>query len=97
MCIRDSFYTGIVALSVFAVSLSFSVSQKRAYLKADTAIVLKPVTSVRSSPSSESAKDLFVLHEGTKVRIIDKVGKWSNIELADGRQGWMLSQDMEVI
>ena len=55
------------------------------------------MTSVRSSPSSESAKDLFVLHEGTKVRIIDKVGEWSNIELADGRQGWMLSQDMEVI
>lgn len=94
---KTGFYTGIVALSVFAVSLSFSVSQKRAYLKADTAIVLKPVTSVRSSPSSESAKDLFVLHEGTKVRIIDKVGEWSNIELADGRQGWMLSQDMEVI
>ena len=47
--------------------------------------------------SYEAAKDLFVLHEGTKVKVIDSVGSWNNIELADGRQGWIPSSDIEMI
>ena len=66
-------------------------------MKADDAVVMRPVTSVKSSPSAESSKDLFILHEGTKVRIIDEVGSWNNIELADGRQGWIPSADIEII
>ena len=66
-------------------------------MKADEAIVMRPVTSVKSSPSGEASTDLFVLHEGTKVRLIDQVGSWSNIELADGRQGWMRTGDLETI
>ena len=66
-------------------------------MKVDDAIVMRPVTSVKSSPSSESSQDLFILHEGTKVKIIDEVGGWNNVELADGRQGWLPSADLEVI
>ena len=70
---RAGFFTGLVML-VFAVfSLTFSIWQKRDSMKADDAVVMRPVTSVRSSPSSESSTDLFILHEGTKVRIIDAV------------------------
>jgi SH3-like domain-containing protein len=61
------------------------------------AIVMRPVSSVKSSPSADSAKDLFILHEGTRVRILDNVSSFSNIELADGRQGWIASGDIEVI
>ena len=66
-------------------------------MSADEAIIMRPVTSVKSSPTSGASTDLFILHEGTKVRIIDEVGKWKNIELADGRQGWLPSDDMELI
>ena len=66
-------------------------------MSADDAIVMRPVTSVKSSPSSEASTDLFILHEGTKVKILDTVGNWNNVELADGRQGWMLSKDLEII
>ena len=66
-------------------------------MRADDAVVMRPVTSVKSSPSSEASTDLFILHEGTKVKIIDAVGSWNNIELADGRQGWIQSGDIEVI
>jgi SH3-like domain-containing protein len=55
------------------------------------------VTSVKSSPSGEASKDLFILHEGTKVKLIDQLGTWSKVELADGRQGWMKTDDLEVI
>lgn len=94
---RAGFFTGVVLLFFAFASLGFSMWQKNSYMKADDAIVLKPVSSVKSSPSGDSAKDLFVLHEGTKVEIIDSVGGWSNIELADGRQGWIPSSDIETI
>ena len=94
---RIGFYCGIVLLLFSIGALSFSVWQKSDSLKSDTAIVMSPVSSVKSSPSSGSSKDLFVIHEGTKVTILDEVGSWKNISLADGRQGWIPSSDLEVI
>ena len=94
---RTGFFTGIVMLLLAVMSVTFSLWQKNDYMSADEAVVMRPVTSVKSSPAAESSTDLFILHEGTKVRIIDSVGRWNNIELADGRQGWLPSEDLEVI
>lgn len=94
---RAGFYCGIVLLLLSAGALSFSVWQKSDSVKTDTAIVMSPVSSVKSSPSSGSSKDLFVIHEGTKVTILDEVGSWKNIALADGRQGWIPASDIEII
>ena len=94
---RTGFFTGIVMLMLAASSLGFSLWQKNDYMSADEAIVMRPVSSVKSSPSAEASTDLFILHEGAKVRILDEVGRWKNIELADGRQGWLPSDDIEVI
>lgn len=94
---RAGFYCGIVLLLLSAGALSFSIWQKSDSVKTDTAIVMSPVSSVKSSPSSGSSKDLFVIHEGTKVTILDEVGTWKNISLADGRQGWIPASDIEII
>lgn len=94
---RAGFYCGIMLLLLSAGALSFSIWQKSDSVKTDTAIVMSPVSSVKSSPSSGSSKDLFVIHEGTKVTILDEVGSWKNIALADGRQGWITSNELEVI
>lgn len=94
---RVGFYCGIVLLLLSAGALSFSIWQKSDSVKTDTAIVMSPVSSVKSSPSSGSSKDLFVIHEGTKVTILDEVGSWKNIALADGRQGWIPASDIEII
>lgn len=94
---RAGFFTGIVVLLLAVMSLSFSIWQKNDYSDADKAIVMRPVTSVKSSPAAGSSTDLFILHEGTKVKVIDEVGSWNNIELADGRRGWIPSADIERI
>lgn len=94
---RTGFFTGIAVLLLAVASLAFSIWQKNDYMNAEDAIIMRPVTSVKSSPSSESSTDLFILHEGTKVKVLDTVGKWNNIELADGRQGWIPSDDIEII
>lgn len=94
---KVGFSIGIVAAVFAAFAISFSIWQKNDYENMDGAVVMNPVASVKSSPSSESSQNLFVLHEGTKVLVIDQVGSWYNIELADGRQGWIRSTDIEII
>ena len=94
---RTGFFCGAVTLLLAVFSLSFSLWQRSDYMRADSAVVMRPVSSVKSSPSEESSTDLFILHEGTVVKVLDEVGDWNNIELADGRQGWILSRNIEVI
>lgn len=94
---RVGFYGSIVAILLSAASFGMAEWQRSSFLRADGAIIMKPVSSVKSSPSMDSSKDLFVLHEGTKVIVLDSVGQWKNISLPDGRQGWILETDMEII
>lgn len=94
---KGGFIGGIAAAVLALACLAFSLWQRSDYRKTDSAIITRAVTTVQSSPGHDSAKDLFILHEGTKVRLIDEVGAWRNIELADGRQGWVPSGDLEGI
>ncbi|MBR4817185.1 MAG: BatD family protein [Bacteroidales bacterium] len=94
---KAGFFAGIAALLLAFCCLGFAASQKAAYNRADGAVVTVPVSSVKSSPGAESAKDLFILHEGTRVTVLDEVGGWWNVELADGRQGWIPASDLELI
>jgi tetratricopeptide (TPR) repeat protein len=94
---RVGFFTAIVTLVLMVASLSFSLWQKNDYMAHDEAVVMKTVTSVKSSPSTDNSTDLFILHEGTKVTVLESVGAWTNVSLADGRQGWMKTSDIERI
>ncbi len=94
---RVGFFVGIACLILAVMSWDFAQWQRKEALAQDRAIVMRPVSSVKSSPSAESAKDLFILHEGTRVKILDNVGSYTNIELGDGRQGWIPAADIEVI
>ena len=94
---RLGFFAGIIALLVTLVCWGFAGWQARDARDQSYAIVMKPVSSVGSSPSADSAKDLFILHEGTKVKILDNISGFSQIEIADGRQGWIQTRDIEVI
>ena len=94
---KTGFFTGIVLLLLSVAALGFSSWQRREYQKADTAIVMNPVVAVKSAPGAGDGKDLFILHEGTKVRINDSVAGWVNIELSDGRQGWMQEDNLEIV
>lgn len=91
------FASGIVSLLLCVFSISMAARQRADYFREDGAVVVRAVSPVKSSPSSDSSRDLFILHEGTKVKVLDSVGGWRNIELPDGRQGWVASSDVEVI
>lgn len=50
----------------------------------------------KSSPNQNST-DLFILHEGTKVEISDRLNGWCEITIADGKKGWMECSTFETI
>jgi tetratricopeptide (TPR) repeat protein len=60
------------------------------------AIVFTPSITIKSSPG-ENGNDLFVLHEGAKVRILDEVGEWKKIKLANGNVGWLPASTIQNI
>ena len=92
---KAGFFTGLVLLVLCLLCLYFASWQRSDALKHDSAIVTEAVTEVKSSPGSGIS--LFVLHEGTKVKILETVGDWNNIELSDGRQGWLPAGNITVI
>lgn len=94
---KFGFFGGIAALILAVFFLGFARMQWSEYRSDDSAIVLRAVSPVKSAPGADSSKDLFILHEGAKVKILERIGDWSNIKLPDGRQGWIQSADMEVI
>ena len=94
---RTGFISAVVLLLLCSFSLGFSIRQKNECLQKDGAIVMKPVISAKSSPSDSGNMDLFILHEGTKVKVLDAVGEWNNISISDGRQGWVKASELELI
>ena len=94
---RAGFFTGIATLLLTLLCWGFARSQKADAERHDAAIVMRPVSSVTSSPSSDAAKSLFILHEGTRVKVLDEVSGYTDIELADGRRGWIATGDIERI
>jgi tetratricopeptide (TPR) repeat protein len=93
---RITFYLSILTLIITLVSLSFSSNVKHDMTSHESAIVFSPTVTVKSSPN-ESGTKIFVLHEGTKVQIVDRLGEWVEILLSDGNKGWMKSETIEEI
>ena len=90
------FWLALILL-VIAIS-SFALMGRNKFLVHDShkAIITNPVVSGKSSPDN-SGKDLFVLHEGTKVSIEDEVGEWVEIRLSDGNVGWITVNSLNII
>lgn len=93
---KVSFSIGVCVLFFSIVAALFAFSLRSRAISQDNAVILQPVSDVKSAPNS-TGSNLFILHEGTKVEVIESVGEWSRIELADGRQGWIETSDFEII
>lgn len=94
---KIGFIAAIVTL-VLVVSVNMFASYQSDILsKRNTAIVMTPSVTVRSTPN-ENGNSLFILHEGTKVNIKDDSMKgWKEIMLEDGKVGWIATSDIEII
>jgi len=85
---RMAFYSGI---SVFAILILVGViwtSRLNLETSGDFGILLERSVTVKVSPDSQS-NDAFVIHEGIKFSIEERINTWFKIRLADGKIGWI--------
>jgi hypothetical protein len=95
--LRKTFFIGaLTALAFFFGSLFFAWQRSGAESSDSAAIVFSERISVKHSPE-KNGKEMVVLHEGTKVEIIEKIGKWMKIRLADGKVGWIDESSLKII
>lgn len=93
--ISFSFSAFFLLLSI--LSFIFATTQMGNIRNRDTAIIMSPSVTVKSTPSS-GGTDLFIIHEGRKVKILDSSMKeWVEIRLEDGNTGWVPVNVMEII
>ena len=93
---RTAFWTACFLLTFSMFSWSFAAQQKNRLVNHTNAIVMQPTVTIKSSPS-EKGTNLFVVHEGLKVKITDKLGDWLEVRLADGKKGWLMTESIERI
>ena len=94
---KAGFFGGVALLILFVISNLFAWQQKQDLINRKGAIIFAPSVTVKSTPAANGT-DLFILHEGTKVVIIDGSMKdWKEIRLADGKEGWIESKKIRII
>lgn len=90
------FYTVVVALLLACGSWFLAAHQYNSLSAEKSAIIMSSTVNIVSAPS-EGSSQLFVLHEGTKVRIKDRTEGWLEIALPNGNEGWIKSDQLEII
>ena len=93
---RLAFIGSLLALFLVCLALSFAFYKYNLDERDNPAIIFAQESTVKSEPNIRS-QELFRLHEGTKIQVLDTVGDWKKIKLADGKTGWMASEDIKLL
>ena len=94
---KIGFFGGLAFFVIFLLSNLFAFQQKQALDNRTGAIIISPSVNIKKTPAKNST-DQFVLHEGTRVDIIDKgMTDWRCIRVGDGREGWIETKAIEEI
>lgn len=93
---KIGFVAGICILLCVLLVMNFASTQYNRMEKEAYAIVMAPTVTVRGAPD-QGGTSLFVIHEGLKINMIEKLGQWVNIRLSDGNEGWMPADELEKI
>ena len=90
----------IIALFSLFITIFANLSALHRYhylTERNNAVIMEPSVTAKSTPSN-SGTELFVIHEGRKVKISDdSMREWTEIELEDGNKGWIPSSSLERI
>ncbi len=93
---KIGFGVAILSAVISFSSLMYAISERGEMLEQDGAVIMSRSVSIKSSPDNSST-DLFLLHEGTTVKIIRSLGDWYEIVISDGKEGWIESKRVEKI
>lgn len=93
---RLAFTTSLVCLFLSIFALIFAYVQFNNFKAEQPAIIFASEVAVKSEPNTRS-EEAFVLHEGTKVQVLEQLNEWKRIELADGSTGWIPQDALKVL
>ncbi|HZY39586.1 MAG TPA: tetratricopeptide repeat protein [Mucilaginibacter sp.] len=93
---KTSFY-GFILFFFLGVLAIFMANRQLSYFEDHReAIVFRPSVNVKSGPVEQS-NTLFVIHDGTKVNVLDNNNGWTKISLSNGNEGWIKQLDIREI
>ena len=92
-----AFSSAVLLLLVSVLSNVCALQQKNFKQVHTSGIITIPAVTVKSTPA-DNGNDLFVLHEGSKVEILDSsLKEWCEVTIADGKQGWIPKKSFDLI
>lgn len=94
---KCGFYCALLLLFFVVMSNVFAINQRSRQQNRDGAVVIESAAAVKSTPT-DAGTDLFLLHAGTAMKIIDQsMQDWYQIRLSDGKEGWIPAKVVEII
>lgn len=93
---KQGFLIGIVLILLSLLPISLALSANAHAKNSDEAIILSKETTLRSGPDKLS-NEVAVLHQGTKVELLDLIDTWHKVRLANGEKGWLVAGSFEEI
>ncbi|ADY28974.1 MULTISPECIES: tetratricopeptide repeat protein [Cellulophaga] len=93
---RISFVASITFLLLSITAITAAYLNYSDFKKNRPAIVFNEESLVLEEPNTRS-KEVFRLHEGTKVFVLDELKQYYKIKLADGKTGWISSEEIKEI
>jgi hypothetical protein len=98
LLVRKLAFSSAVLLLFVSVISNVCAMKQRDFKQVHTSgIIIVPAVTVKSTPA-DNGNDLFVLHEGSKVEILDNsLKEWCEVSIADGKQGWIPKKSFSLI
>ncbi len=93
---RIAFITSLVCISFTIIALLFAFMQYNDFNKNQPAIVFVDEVNIKSDPNS-SGQEVFKLHSGAKIFVLDQLNDWKKIKIANGKTGWIQAEDIKLL
>jgi len=90
------FNTTILSVVILLITVFFAFKNYDIVQKNRTAIIFAEKIKIKNAPTIKG-NAVFELHEGTKVIILDELDNWKKIKIADGKIGWIPTEDLKEI
>jgi len=90
------FSAAILILFIGSLSLGLTIYKNMEEQSVTQAVIFSPNVYVKSEPASRST-DLFIIHEGLKIRVMDNMDGWALVQVDIGMQGWIPEESFEII
>lgn len=101
---KAGFFGGFVLLIIMIVAIIFSSIAANNVTKRNKAVIIDPSTILSTSPRTpkDRSEEAMLLHEGTKVEILDSITepgglKWYDVKVDNTHRAWIKSTAIEII